>query len=146
MPPTSDINDHAAGEGDQRDESERGNARAVLALAFGIASLPAALCVGFGFLFALPAVILGRSALRTPKGNLARTGMYTGLVGMAVSLISVLLVLFLVVSGDGPDANGGNGKTPDDAPPAPFEALPGADPGRPDDERVPLGPSGEAPF
>ena len=106
------------------------------------------MCVGFGFLFALPAVILGRSALDTPRGNLARTGMYTGFVGMAVSLLSVTLVIVLVGSGGAAEENGG-GAAPDESQRVPFEALPGPAPEWPDDDRLPPEPAeapGENPF
>ncbi len=74
------------------------NPMAVVALILGILSIPASCFYGFGIILGIAAIVLGVMAGRKAKagqagqGGLAKAGLITGIVGIVVGIVILILV------------------------------------------------------
>jgi hypothetical protein len=68
----------------------------VAALVLAIASIPLAVCFGFGGLLGIAAIVLSRPGLRSANHHgKALTGLVLGCVGIAASIAMVLVLIFV---------------------------------------------------
>ncbi|MEV0569545.1 DUF1707 and DUF4190 domain-containing protein [Dactylosporangium sp. NPDC050588] len=69
---------------------------AIASLVLAIASIPLSVCFGMGGLFGIAAVVLSRPGLRSSNDHgKAMTGLVLGCVGIAASIVMVLLFIFM---------------------------------------------------
>jgi hypothetical protein len=71
---------------------------AVASMALAIASLPAAIVVGLGIPFGIAAIVCGLLGRHSAKRHLARFGILVGSIGIAVSIIGIVLWFVLLQS------------------------------------------------
>lgn len=101
------INKIFAGD-DKEPFSQKGETFGILAMVFGILSIPLLFIYLLGVVFAIPAIIFGVQGLKLNKGEanrvgraFSRTGLICGIVALTLFLLLIILILAIIAAWGG---------------------------------------------
>lgn len=77
-------------------QGRNGNGLAIAGLVLGIISICASMWWFFGIILGVLAVVFGSVSLKTPTRSIARAGIVTGIVGLALSIIIAVVVSWVL--------------------------------------------------